>query len=201
MEKLTKVELLSFIEFLKEREITIVPCTHTHFSLFNGRNTCDVTETVRRLSAYVKWHTAEESYKQGPAILSDVPYCSVSLNCNQRFMPEIVYAEDLRGCLSGLIADEKELDRMFAVINSGSYKRLYRDKKYPLFSDDLNMWAKANHQPLISRSIWAERFCFDYEFWLDIHRHRCMPKDIAIARKKPNESDGCCSVIYHINLR
>ncbi|MCF0143076.1 MAG: hypothetical protein HUJ75_06840 [Parasporobacterium sp.] len=88
--QLTKEEPLSFIEFLSQREITIVPFTRTKFSFFNGRHTIDSTDEVRRMAEFVKTHSPEESYRQGLSLIKEY-----EPNCNHTLMPELVYREGL----------------------------------------------------------------------------------------------------------
>ena len=182
MDKISKSDLISFIGFLRERDITIVPYTQTYFSIFNGRCTRDCTNTIRNLADYFKTHTPEEAYIKGPKILGQNNLILSGVNCNQKLMPNIIYSEDLEEYLEMVIENEKERIKMFKLICTGNYKTYYRRKKYPLFSDEFDLWAKGCKCAPLSRNIWTERFCFDFEFWLDIYYHHCKPDKIVFSK-------------------
>ncbi|MCF0136698.1 MAG: hypothetical protein HUJ69_09830 [Lachnospiraceae bacterium] len=182
---LSKADLLSFFEFLSQREITIVPFTRTHFSIFNGRHTTDCTDEVRKLAEYIKSHAPEDCYRKGVRQMS-----RYETNCNHKFMPELIYLEDLEEYLAGLFEDEKRREYFLNIICNGGYKQYLREKGKPeKFSEEFDLWARA-YRPIPNRLCWPAYFPFDFEFWLDKYRHRCVPEKIVFANRTSLRRDS-----------
>ena len=70
----SREEVIDFIAFLKDREVTIVPRTKTYHSMFNRRQTYDCTDVVERIAKSIKRRSPEDSYAKARDIFDGISF-------------------------------------------------------------------------------------------------------------------------------